>query len=94
MKAHQLFLRGVGIALRGSPLEDVGSESHPAFEARLDRLAAWYIENHPNPEEAKGDLRGMRFPADTAELLWERVKPGLLAEYRSGRQMAPIWRPT
>jgi hypothetical protein len=92
MKAHQVFLRAVGIAMNGVPIPDQGSESHPPFDARLKQLQDWYVKNHPDPKAAQEDLGAMRVPAETVELLWERAQPQLLAQFIAGRQVAPIWR--
>jgi hypothetical protein len=91
MKAHQLFNRAVSIARTGAAGTDEGSASHPPFERRIAQLQQFYVAGHPDPTKAPKDLPGMLAPGQTMEQLWERVAPRLVAYYRAGRPLHPIW---
>lgn len=90
-KAHEIFERALGIALRGD--DTIGASStHPPFSTRLDLLRQMFIEGHPEPTRAEDDLVGVLVPSRTADQLWARVAPRLEGQHRARRQLHSIWR--
>jgi hypothetical protein len=91
MKAHEIADRAIDLARGGDGAPSWRSTTHPPFEARAQLVEEVYRSLTQGVEDSRLDVAGMRVPADTAELLWERVSPRLRTELRTGRRLHPIW---
>ncbi len=99
MKAHEIADRAIDIARGGDGDPGWTSATHPPFQVRASLVADAYRGLLADPGEAgdPGDAgaglgaEALYVAADTAEILWERVRPRLTAALRAGRRLHPLW---
>ena len=91
MKAHEVLDMALQVARTGTWKPDSGSPTHPPFARRMALLDELYLSNHPDPDDARNQLKGMRVPSNTIDLLWARTYPRLAAQHRAGLSPHPMW---
>ena len=90
MKSQEILDRALLIACSGRNGILAPSHTHPPFEQRLETIYRMYDRLTQTMADPKLAPEAMKVPADTLELVWERVAPGLPAALKS-RHLHPIW---
>ena len=90
MKSQEILDRALLIACSGRNGILAPSHTHPPFEQRLASIYRMYRRLTQTMVDPKLAPEAMKVPADTLELVWEQVAPGLPAALKS-RHLHPIW---
>lgn len=100
LACYELIDRSVATLATGTETSRQQDESHPPTEVRLHylpdhfrmlakRLSAGSIP--PTPEELENTIRESKSLDAITELLWERLKPGLVALHNQGMRPDAVW---
>jgi hypothetical protein len=90
MKSQELIDRALILAYGGdeSTLEPLAT--HPPFLQRLQQIYDFYAEETKGRSDPQLEPAALTVPADTVELIWERVKPKLQQSLED-RLLHQIW---
>jgi hypothetical protein len=91
MKAQEIVDRAMDMARGGSGDVYEGSITHPPFAERLSKLLRFYSYLTAANDDEALTVQALMVPAETAEILWERVQPRLATLFGLGAQLHPVW---